>query len=142
MGTDPGNTDLSVNIPDWTARFGHLNATCRGFLEAHPDRFTVIPGDDDSFTVDLAAGFWMKEAGDSLDIERGSEDEALCEILGQLADPKNTKSKVWIGDWTSRFGHLAPTSRIFMEKRPDRFIVKPGKFVGDYTVELNLDYDE
>jgi len=42
-----------VHLPDWEHRFGHLAFDARAFIEGHPDKFEVVPGHGDSFTIEL-----------------------------------------------------------------------------------------
>merc|ERR1712039_8744 len=43
-----------VDIPDWNTRYRSLG-NCKEFMEKHPDRFTIIPGDKPgSYTVEIA----------------------------------------------------------------------------------------
>merc|ERR1712228_1059440 len=104
---DSANIASKVYIANWSTRYGHLAPSLRAFLEGHPDQFTVTPGNWNSYTVTLAKGAQNETKRARVGAEKGTEDDALSEIYSQLADPKNTESKVWIEDWYFRYGHLA-----------------------------------
>eukprot|EP00933_Yihiella_yeosuensis_P080599 TRINITY_DN94052_c0_g1_i1.p1 TRINITY_DN94052_c0_g1~~TRINITY_DN94052_c0_g1_i1.p1 ORF type:complete len:425 (-),score=74.86 TRINITY_DN94052_c0_g1_i1:337-1611(-) len=54
------------------------------------------------------------------------ENEAIAQIKAQLADDER-QGYVWVEEWNERFLPHLGTLRTFLESRPDKFVVTPGK---------------
>jgi len=132
----------TVWVDLWSERFSALG-TLRQFLESRPDKFDVYPGHGRGFTVALAGRVPSREyaqkerrrtemvarKGNEYRAENDGYDPsvamAITELKSQLRE-QNGEGKVFIDDWKDRFKHLG-SMRGFMESRPDKFEVIPGR---------------
>jgi len=118
----PGN-DGRVRISLWDQRYGRCLGSLKNFLASCPDKFTVIPGDGYRFTVTPVC---KATNGSHL----GSiVANAIWEIEDQLYAP-DSKGYIWINRWNERYLPYLGTLRDFLESRPDKFNVIPGKGKG------------
>lgn len=108
---DHPDFDGQLQIPRWGERYGEELGSLKTFLESWPDRFTVIPGEDCSFSVMKTADAMGKRA--------------IAEIEAQLIDPEHD-GFLRIPHWSDQFAPSLGSLRSFLESRPDKFHVTPG----------------
>jgi len=138
-----------VMISDWNEVYGIELGPLKLFLLSRPDKFVVFQGQGKSFTVGLVSpdqGQQTSQKGAHKGRNTGkgppaklalpapaapvdNYDPLIAEAVRELKDQLRLQGgtgKVWIDDWRKHFGELG-SLRQFLEARPDKFIVNPGR---------------
>jgi len=119
-------SDGRVSLPHWDDRYGELLGPLRAFIESRPDKFAVIPGEGDEYTVVKARKRDRGERAAKEDRGHGSlAKEALAEIEEQLNVPRHD-GRVSIPHWKERYEAELGSLRTFCKSFPDKFSVIAG----------------
>lgn len=128
-------------VNNWRHRFGQLG-DFRAFVERHPDKLSLIPGNGKEFELSLVLSYDVQtELLEAEAHQEGFEGDpvalvALHEIEEQVSN-KGGQGKIWIDNWRGRFGELGDF-KAFLESFPDRFSIVPGAGK-DFEIALNGD---
>jgi len=113
---------VRVRIPRWSQSYQKWLDDLRSFLEACPERFTLIPGVGGTFSV--------APADSELEYTHCRtpclEASAICDIQSQLRAPCNN-GFVWVDDWNERYFRQLGSLRDFLDNNPDKFTIIPGR---------------
>lgn len=119
-------------VDNWRGRFGLLG-DFKVFVESHPDKFLVIPGEGKDFSISLLlteeeylGKVEHASPGRTQDIDDSNPlvGAAINEIRSQVL-LKGGEGKIWVDNWKHRFGELGEF-KAFVESHPDKFRIVPG----------------
>eukprot|EP00931_Biecheleriopsis_adriatica_P084021 TRINITY_DN5773_c0_g1_i1.p1 TRINITY_DN5773_c0_g1~~TRINITY_DN5773_c0_g1_i1.p1 ORF type:complete len:453 (+),score=95.44 TRINITY_DN5773_c0_g1_i1:57-1415(+) len=136
-----------VWIDEWNVLYKNELGSLREFLSSRPDKFRVIPGAGNAFTVALATGEQVQKNTSKASNSNakallalpasGGYDPVVAECIKEIKQQlfaQGGSGKVWVESWNQRFGHLG-SLRQFIESRPDKFSIHSGKGA-TFTVAL------
>jgi len=106
----------------WNSRFAPHLGSLRAFLESRPDKFCVIPGEGEDFTVSKARKWDAADGGATSDLVAA----ALVDIEDQLSVPKND-GRLSIPHWKERYEATLGSIRSFVKRWPNKFTVIAGE---------------
>lgn len=125
-----------VWVENWKPRFGAvLGDSVRAFLESRPDKFTVVAGEGNKFSVSLAGSTAGEQTSNgskrSFETSEGGWNPvvaaAITEVKEQLRR-QGGSGQVWIANWKQQFEPvLCMSLREFLESRPDKFTLEYGE---------------
>lgn len=114
----------AVDLPHWGHRYGPILGPLRAFIESRPDKFHVVLGEGDEFTVVKS----RKKAVLERRSDRGGSlaEAALTEIEDQLDRPGND-GRLSLQNWREKYEADLGSLKSFLKLWPDKFAIISGE---------------